>query len=184
MKARCFLILGLVGVFLIGSISGIFCKEKLAKTKGGSMASVKDESKKLPKNFFFRSNDLSLEKNADLVQIKSFPRWSNAQVPPPKDFDFTPTTVNASVDDFIGFWELFKKTDFSKYQNLKESDFEYNAPDLSNIEILKVVVEGKTLAEFEQSYKLLKKPLREPLVGLYIYLREKLTTLLKQKSGS
>lgn len=122
---------------------------------------------KITQNLFFRYNNFAIEIDKKSSKIYSYPEWENAQLHPPKNFSFNLRIIEMDLKKTKEVLKKILKLDVKKYSQLTEKDFETTAPDQSHLEIVKLILDGKTEIDIEEGYAYLKKDLRQPLIGIY-----------------
>ncbi len=128
------------------------------------LVSCRTEARRAPVDLLFAFGDqYTLVKHGDFVTVAYSERWDDAQVPPPADFDETPTTVLMTPAEFDSIWADLSRIDFSQYADPAALKFRRTPPDQKAREILKYVVDGDTVVDWLQSYQRLESPARDPL---------------------
>jgi len=128
------------------------------------LVSCRTEARRAPVDLLFAFGDqYTLVKHGDFLAVSYRERWDDAQIPPPADFDETPTTVLVTPADFDSIWTDLSRIDFSQYADPATLKFRRTPPDQQAREILKYVVDRDTVVDWLQSYQRLESPARDPL---------------------
>lgn len=128
------------------------------------LVSCRTEARRAPVDVLFAFGDqYTLVKHGDFIAASSSERWDDAQVPPPADFDETPSTILMTPADFDSIWADLSRIDFSRYADPATLKFRRTPPDQQAREILKYVVDSDTIVDWLQSYQRLESPARDPL---------------------
>ncbi|UCD17304.1 MAG: hypothetical protein JSV44_12775 [Candidatus Zixiibacteriota bacterium] len=114
----------------------------------------------------------SLCKEYSLITISDSPRWTDAQVPPPEDFDWSALTVLISPEDFESIWAQIRHTDFGALKQPGDDDFEMTPPDVNHTEQFRLVIDDSIIVAWSHGSGYLKRELRQPLDTLAVLLRE------------
>ena len=144
-----------IGVMLM--VSNVGCTEYL---------------KGIPDNLLFEyRQELQIVKEGDCITITRSPVNSSAQKSPSVKYDESPHTVLIKESDFIKIWQQLSTVDFKRLTNLDDNDFIKTPPDMRHTEILRLVIDGREIVDWAQSYKILVEPLRNPLADINNLMR-------------
>lgn len=103
----------------------------------------------------------SLRKQGGCVTIARSVEWGDAQRSPGSDFDASPRTVVITLSDFAAIWDLMKQVDWARLKSPSDRDFELTFPDQAHVEVVRLVVDGKTMVDWSRSSRVLVGSLRD-----------------------
>lgn len=113
-----------------------------------------------------------LEKKQNLITITAAPHWTDAQVQPPEDFDWSPLTVLISDDDFADLWATLQAIDLSHVKNPGDDAYDVTPPDVNHVERLRFEVNDTAWVRWSFDGGHLKPEYRSELDSLNERLRE------------
>jgi hypothetical protein len=116
----------------------------------------------IPENLEYRFRGYSLRKKGGNVEIECrSPVWLDARIPSSQQI----TVAKITPEDFLEIWGAICKIDFSRYNDLKQSDFIPPPTDVMLGEILRFAIDGKMIVN--KSYEnLLSGEAAEPLARI------------------
>lgn len=132
-----------------------------------SNAGCTEFTKGMPDSLLFEyRQELRLVKEGDCITITRSSVNSGAQRSPSFKYERSPQTVLINEGDFVKIWQQLSTADFERLNNLDDNDFIETPPDRSHTETLSLVIDGKKIVDWAQTYKILVEPLRNPLVEI------------------
>ncbi|HVP07506.1 MAG TPA: hypothetical protein VMS71_06655, partial [Candidatus Acidoferrum sp.] len=111
--------------------------------------------------YSFGSN--SLVRDSEYIAVVSTLTWDNAQVPPPAGFEAAPCARLISLEDFTKLWQQLNLIDLAPVTNPGDDEFEHTPPDMSHVETLRLIVDGKIMIDWAKPDYQLKAEVRKPL---------------------
>jgi len=131
------------------------------------------QSETIPEHLLFVfSSGPTLEKKQDLITIAAEPHWTDAQVPPPDDFDWSPMAVLISGDEGNTLWSDLVALDLAPLNDPGDDAFELAPPDVSHVERLRFEIDNAESVGWSFDGGYLKPEFRAELDSLNARLRE------------
>lgn len=129
-----------------------------------------------PNALIFEFGSVRLVKRGADNTLMHQPVWSDTRRSPPLDFDFRLRTQGLTAEEFTGVWQKLKKIDFARYAHAIDNFFVVTPPDMQHNEHLHYVVDGREIVQWSRDSRLLRAPLRKPLVVIEKYLLQRFST--------
>lgn len=116
-----------------------------------------------PSNLQYSFGSNSLVRDSGYMAVVYAPVWDNAQVAQPGGFDAAPCARLISSEDFKRLWRQLNEINLASVASPGDEAFEHTPPDMSHIEALRLIVDGKAMIDWSKLDCQLKASVRRPL---------------------
>ncbi len=129
-----------------------------------------------PNALIFEFGSVRLVKRGADNTLTHQPVWSDTQRAPPLDFDFGIRTQGLVAEEFTGVWQKLQQIDFARYARAIDNFFAVTPAAMQHNEHLHYVVDGREIVQWSRDSRLLRAPLRKPLMAIEQYLLQLFST--------
>lgn len=130
-----------------------------------------------PNALIFEFGSVRLVKQGTDTMIMYQPVWSDTRRAPPLDFDFGIRMQGLAAEEFTGVWQTLRQIDFARYARVIDNFFAVTPAAMQHNEHLHYVVDGREIVQWSRDSRLLRAPLRKPLVAIEHDLQQLLSPL-------
>jgi hypothetical protein len=141
------------------SVEGLAMKQEIEQR-------LKPAAVGAPDSLAFEFGAVRLRRQGGETWLSVYPVWTNAQRPPPPNFDTGQRSLRLPAEKLGAVWPLIRQLDLDRYARVTDADFTPTPPDVQHSERLKVVVNGDTRVEWGRGFQTLVPELRAPLVAI------------------